>query len=250
MKIAFIDPSLKQNEFIKEILSTKQHWNIEYFTNPLDFSEKDPKIYDIIITEESLQDITGHELIKLISKRTDAEFAIIGENLQDFFSESLFDESISAIIEKNEHEEIISWIQYLESKIRIKKIFEKEQNNYVELISQANGYTISDACNYAIIEYSKLLTFESKEILFKQLKQFDYNCILIIDKSTTITSLHLGQILTILNFIKIHKGNFVVVCEDKKIFDLTALSEIIPIVHNIEQACKLINEKLVEKSFK
>ena len=206
----------------------------------IDNIEKIDESYDLILI--NINDI---DKIEYIQKNAKCEIVVIVEN--DFYHNLIENELISAIINKNDVDDLNDWLQYFEAKTNINKLFENEMTNYKGLVINSNGYIIEKYNEFATIKYEKLLTEHYKNKLFIELENYNYNLIIKIPETIMLASLHLGQIIKIWNFIRTKCGCMYIINEDernKKLLEIASIDKFIKILNSIDDIKNLSTNKI------
>ena len=117
MNIAFIENDVNFHEIVKELTKIyANEWNIKFYK---DVASMNGVSYDVIIANT-----TDKKLIKRISSNS-AEFALIVDDIMMFLDEDLLnDPNVGALIDKNDLDDLLEWLQYFHAKISINKIFD------------------------------------------------------------------------------------------------------------------------------
>lgn len=122
MKVAIIENDRATKEKLKNTIK-QFNWDINFFINSAEFSHRHLNDYDIIIFDNKLKGINGQDLIKSISSKTDAELILLGDSFND---EDINNQKIKALVNKNDINNMIKHLNYINIKLRIKNLIAKE----------------------------------------------------------------------------------------------------------------------------
>jgi len=140
MKVAIIEDSRTYQKILNEIIERTTKWEVDFFSDASHFGrDADLKEYSIIIADFYLPGINGRDLIKTLSKKTRAEFALMSSRKKWVSDDDLNDEKISTIIDKTVTGNVIDALKYLDAKKRINDCMETEEKNMEEINSITNG---------------------------------------------------------------------------------------------------------------
>jgi len=240
MRIAFIEEDHNFQEILKELVKNYvNEWKIDYYT---EVAELNVTCYDVIIAN-----ISDKRLIKHISMNK-AEFAIMSDDIKTFVDEELLEDSnICALIDKNDLDDLLEWLEYFDAKIKINQTIENEIKKISEFT--VNGYTFQIQKNIAIVEFQEnILTQENRDQLVKDLEKTNYKCVLSFKNSSHVTSILLGQIIYFWNVVKQYKGKLVIASIDNRLinaFNACSLNRLITIFNTIDDAINCVQESQV-----
>jgi CheY-like chemotaxis protein/anti-anti-sigma regulatory factor len=198
MKVAIIEDL--NTPFQKELqtIVDDHGWDTDFFSDSEEFGRADLKAYDIVVVDDDLPHIKGRELIRGISDKTNAQIFLMCTD--SFSEEDLENSSINGLINKNSMESIEDQFKYIDSKIRISKLSEIE-NEKMKSLSQ-NGHTFEIRNNVGILEIKELLTQYSLDRIRREIKESGVNKIVLYFSCKSILSAHLGILVYIYKYMK------------------------------------------------
>jgi len=141
MKVAIIEEDSSYIERLRKA-AEPYSWDIEFFNSSSDFGKAKLDQFDVIISDFNLSFINGRNLIKSISYKTSAQIFLMSGKNDSFAEEDIQNERIKGLIDKSNTENVIDHIKYADTKIRIKKLIEKEQNKLDDMMKSTNGYIL------------------------------------------------------------------------------------------------------------
>lgn len=218
MKIAILDSDVAFVNDLKSKLSIRD-WHITV----VDSNNKDCSMYDAVLIGES------------VDKKQldcDADFALIGKPSEEVVQ----DDSINAIIDKDDIEEIIDWLKYVDAKLRIKRNTEIKINLKKVIITT----------DLPLIKVSDF-TVGEKQKAFDKAKECDFKCIVYFDENLkTLYSVHLNQLIILWkHIVKDNSGKMVLWKAgrngeiDEK-FKLCRLDALIPYFDKLDDAANYV----------
>lgn len=140
MKVAIIEDSISYQDSLKKIIKDTTKWEVDFFSDASHFGRSaNLHDYDIIIANFYLPGINGRDLIKSISNKTKAEFALMASENNWVSTNDLENEQISTIIDKSIPNNVFDAMKYLGAKKEINSCMETETENMKEIISLTNG---------------------------------------------------------------------------------------------------------------
>jgi len=122
MNIAIIEDDLSIRSNLIGLLGNTG-WAVDFFDSATAFGKAKIHKYNVIITDLSLYPIDGRQILQSIVSKTDAELFLMGTG--NFLESDVLNENINGLINKNNPEDFIDKIRYVDIKIRIKNASEK-----------------------------------------------------------------------------------------------------------------------------
>jgi len=134
MKIALIEDNEDDAYFFKRAINNR--WETDYFIDSKEFGLKaDLKSYDVIIVDFNLPVVDGRQILKSIGNKSSAEKAIISHNMDWFMGEDVHETGFANFFDKGKLDEVVEWLSYVESKIKINKCNENTEKSFESKIS-------------------------------------------------------------------------------------------------------------------
>lgn len=135
MKVAIIENDVIYINSLKKI-SEDYLWEMDFFNNSEEFGKVSLKQYSVIIANQDLSTTKGRDLLKSVSEKTNAQLFLMRLTSEGngFSKEDVLNGSISGLIDKSDPKNIIEQLKYIDSKLKINKIIEIENNKYDEII--------------------------------------------------------------------------------------------------------------------
>lgn len=209
MRIAIIEGDSDYREAIKDKVKETE-WDVDLFVSASDFGRSSLSKYDVIIASFNLPAVNGRDLIKGVASKTTAQMFLMGYPSDNFHNEEdLNNERIKGLIDKSDLNNIISELKYIDSKLKLKSLMEKERNKLISIFP-TNGFKIENKDGIAIIHIHELLRQPSKEKLLKNLDESGINkVVLSFELTGTVSSPYLGLIIFLYKEMKQRNGSLV-----------------------------------------
>jgi len=122
MNIAIIESDSAVKSKLAKLLIDPD-MSVDFFDNAIDFGHAKIHKYDVIISDLSLIPIDGRQILQSIRMKTDADLFLMGDG--HFLDSDVASTHINGLINKNNPEDVIDKINYVNIKIRIKNASEK-----------------------------------------------------------------------------------------------------------------------------
>lgn len=247
MKIAIIESDRFFKLKLKQLFKYTD-WNIKFYTNSTEFSKAKLFSLNVIIADQNLPGISGRELLHSIHDKTSADLYLMSASLKCFCEEDDQNDYIKGLLKKDP-KVIIDKLQYIETKLRINQLIEKEDKNLNEIVINANGYSFEIKGNVAFIGFKRLLSPDSKKNLFNKIQNSKINkAIVSYPNKTQLGTKYYGQLLDLCKFFKYHEGKlaFWNINENeiiRKNLRNCKLDKIISIFNNTEKAIEFLNNQ-------
>jgi len=205
MKIAIIENQSNQHEYVKK-RGSELGWEVEHFTSPSELGKADLDDFDVIISDYSLPTINGRDLIKSIAPKTEAQLLLMSSH-ESFLEEDVDNDRIKGLIDKDDPNNIIDHLKYIDVKLRINRIIEEESNKFKEIIPP-NGFKIEDAGNdIALIKITDLLSDARRSALEKELEERGFKkAAFYFPNADCIPSMYLNLLIYFYKFFNRRKG--------------------------------------------
>jgi hypothetical protein len=248
MNIAIIEPDKNYQLLIQDHLDNnkKNDWEIVFFDNEDEINPEqtfDAVLLDCDISEQSKVSL------KQLTQKFSGILGILSAVPNFYNREGIKDQSISALIDRSNPEEILSWLKYIDARIRLNKYAEKEKQNIASnLLNLAvinNGYALDEKEGIAVLGLSKLLPDDEKEEILRKLEAFHNKVVLYFtSKLQTIYSKHLSEVIFFFTEIKKQKGMLVFWKADRDdvmtIIETCNLDKVIKVFENLDEAIAFV----------
>lgn len=246
MRIAIIEDSLSYREILKGKVE-KTDWDVDFFVNASDFGRVSLSSYDVIVADYHLPSINGRDLIRSLSTKTSAQMFLMGDSTSNFEEEDVHNDRIKGLINKEDPENVIAELRYIDSKIKLKDLMEKERN-ILGSIFPTNGFSMDTDNDTAIIEIHELLSQASKDKILRQFNENSIkNLILSFSIGGVVSSPYLGLIIFLFKEIKNRGGKMAFInTNNRELIEqikMCNLSMLFPIFNSIEEARRYIKEE-------
>ncbi len=121
MKIAIIEEDLLVRARLATLLDNTD-WQVDFFKSSSDFGFTRIQKYDVIVSDLALHPVDGRQILQSIRNKTDAELFLMGDGT---FSEGdVYSDYINGLINRNNPEDLLDKINYVNVKLRIKSATE------------------------------------------------------------------------------------------------------------------------------
>ena len=170
MKVAVIE---HDEIFISqlEVLCKDFEWEVDFFITTVEFGEISLEIYDVVIADLDLPNLSGRELIRSISKKTDAQLFLLGET--DFTEEDVDNCQIAGLIDKENVNEVVKHLKYIDAKLRINESVKKEFDKYNDILKKKDSFSIEIKDDVILIGISTLLTDRAKIKIIEEIEKME-----------------------------------------------------------------------------
>lgn len=241
MKIAIIEQNSLLRKKIRE-LTKETDWNINFFIDPSEFGHTHLNYYDVIVSDHDLPGINGRDLIKSISRKTEAEMILLGDS---FKQEDINNQKIKGLIRKDNIDEIIEYLKYISVKLRLKNMIEQEQKNLNDIIP-INGFDFNIQNKVIVLKLRELLSERSKKKVEEEIKKSGLKrLILSLDENKKVSSTYIEMVIYVYKTMKDLHGQMVFVSNGdnvlKEQIEMCNLSLLVPIADSVEEALKIIS---------
>lgn len=243
MKIAIIEDD---NEYLKKLkVELSEVAEIDFFSNTIDFGKANLNSYDMIIVDNSLETMSGKDLIKSISTKTNAQFFLMNETNERYSEDAIEDEHITGFILKNDIKSFKDHIKYVDVKLRLNKSLAQDKYKYQEILNKDDSYKIEEFDDY--ISIVLVNPVESKENLKKDIEKIGKYNALVSFGTTHTSSLLLRDLIVLYSFFRDKKGKMVFWNASStmaEVLDLCNLNQILLIVSKKEDALNIFNTQI------
>ena len=205
MRVAIIDNDRSSSCVLKDLISDFK-WSAEFFKNPKEFGGTDLLDYDVVIADYTLPGINGRDLLKSLSGKTHAQMLLMGDSSSVFSQEDIENNHINGFINKSLPESFTDQLRYIDSKIRINKLMEKETNKIKNILS--NGHTLKIQCGVGVLEIVDLPAEVSIKMIEKELEEYKICHLVTYFSNDPITSSHIGLLIALYKIVKEKGGRF------------------------------------------
>jgi anti-anti-sigma regulatory factor len=241
MKIAIIEDDKEHLKILKdELMNTAE---IDFFSNTIDFGKANLKSYDMIVVDNTLDTMSGKDLIRSISTKTNAQFFLMNETNEQYSEDIIDDEHIAGFILKNDIKSFKEHIKYVNVKLRLSKSLEQDTHKYQEILNKDSSYKIEEYKDYISIVLSNPI--ESKENLKKDIEKIGKYNALVSFGTTHTSSLLLRDLIVLYSFFRDKKGKMIFWNSSNtmsEVLDLCNLNQILLIVSKKEDALNIFNK--------
>ena len=135
MKIAIIEDDNSLTEKLGTALRNTD-WSIDFFKGSSDFGRSTLDQYDVVISDLSLEPLSGRNLLQSISEKTSAELYLMNDG--PFTKGDLESEHIRGLINKNDTEDFINKLRYVNVKLRIQKLAEEGKEDLQKIVNNGD----------------------------------------------------------------------------------------------------------------
>ena len=227
MRIAIIDNNKSFTKNLQQYF-VKEEWTTWFFnTSESLLSNMKKDTFDVIIADPLLPGMSGRELLFKL-KEDKAELCLMTSNPQLFTESDVKSDHIKNLLKK-EPLIIVNKLRYIESKIRIKNLLNKENENVKNMVIGLNGYTFEVQKSTVSIGLNRLLSYEGKIRLYNKIKEANINnAIVSYPNKDSITTRECKELLEISKFF-VKTNRKMVFLNSKKY----------PIINSILKDCKL-----------
>lgn len=210
MKIAIIESDEKFAELLRRKV-LEENWFLEFFSSTSAFGQVNLNDYDVIVCSEELPSMSGKSLIKTISKKTSAELVIMGNSF-NLTEDEIFDENITGFVNKNNPDELIEKLRYLESKTRIFQFIENENEIAFDMnnaVGKENAFDIELRKDVMILSIHSMLDDDEKDYVVTKFDKKKMTKCIICFSSIRVTSVILGLLAFFYKALRFRKGKLV-----------------------------------------
>jgi hypothetical protein len=241
MKVAIIEQNSLIRKRIRE-LTKETDWNVNFFISPSEFGHTHLDYYDVIVSDHDLPGTNGRDLIKSISRKTEAEMILLGNSFND---EDVYNHKIKGLINKNNIEEIIEHLKYINVKLRLKNMVEEENKNLNDIVP-TNGFDLKIKNDIIIIELKEILSESSRRKIEGEIKETDLKkAILLLPSNKKVSSTYIEMVIFVYKILKDIKGRLVFVSRGdetlKEQIEMCNLSLLVPTADSIEDAIRTLS---------
>lgn len=237
MRVAIIDEDIGYLNLIKNLLSNYL-WQVNYFNSSSEFGVVSLDIYDVIIVNHNLSTIKGRDLIRSISSKTEAQLFLMGD-VPIFQFEDVENERIKGLIDKNDVNNIIDQLKYIDVKLRLDKIIESESDKFGDVVP-LNGFHIEVMGDILVVYVSVPLSSKRLDGISKIIEDKGLFKIIIRFRDTKyLTSMHLGFLVSFYKKFSKNRKLVFVNDSDKKSIEqirLCNLDILYPVFNSIDEA--------------
>jgi len=203
MRIAIIQKEdFSHKQLVEDV---KENWIVSCFTNSNDLLNAKIELFDVILIDCHLTEISWRKLVDKLSKLTKAILGLMSDGSCNFVKEEIDDDSITVFIDKNNVEDIIDWLKYTDAKLRIKHYAEREQESFsaTMMAISDNGYVLEQRSGVSVLGISRILSDNSKKKLYTEFEKTQNNVVVYFtEKVQAVFSAYLSELVFMYRNIK------------------------------------------------
>lgn len=220
MRIAMIGEDILFPANVRSTIDNKikeKGWQIDRYENVNKFVSENND-YDVVLIDQAVEYKNKNYLSdKFLGKDTDVAI-LNGTSSLGSDRRLVHNTQINALIDKNDPEDILSWLNYVDVKHRLTHRIKKDSGIYSEIVSNTNGCTFDIKDGVSVLGISRLMTPNRIDTITKSIEATNNKVVIYFsDEVKEITSKYFGLILTFWEkIVKERKGKMTFWLKDKE----------------------------------